>query len=138
MHQVLLYSRTGNTKLLANAIAEELGVKTSGLIAALVDPKAEIIFLGSGCYGSRPGDDMMKFIDNNDFSGRKVAVFGTSGGNMGIEGDRICQALEHKGATILGSYHCKGKAFLLFNLGHPDEEDLGGARKFAKEMANLG
>lgn len=64
----------------------------------------------------------MKFIEKNDFNGRKVAVFGTSGGNAGMEVDLMAAALKHRGATVLGSYHCKGKAFLLFSTGHPNLE----------------
>ena len=139
MHQVLFYSKGGNTRKLADAIARELGVKATDIkTASILDPAADIIFLGSGCYGSKPGEEMMKFIEKNDFSGRKVAVFGTSGGNAGMEVDLMAAALKHKGATVLGSYHCKGKAFLLFSTGHPNQEDLDGARKFAREMAMLG
>jgi len=44
--------------------------------------------------------------------------------------------LKQKGATILGSYHCKGK-MVLVNWGHPDKEDLDNAKKFAREMINI-
>jgi flavodoxin len=66
MHQVLFYSKGGNTQKLAGAIAEELGVKATNIKAAPIDPAASIIFLGSGCYGSKPGEEMMKFIEKND------------------------------------------------------------------------
>ena len=137
MHQVLFYSKSGNTRKLADAIAGELGVKAIDIKTASIDPAASIIFLGSGCYGSKPGEEMMAFIEKNDFSGRKVVVFGTSGGNAGMEVDLMAASLKHKGATVLGSYHCKGKAFLLFNTGRPNQEDLDGARKFVREMAML-
>ncbi len=52
--------------------------------------------------------------------------------------DLMARALKQKGATVLGSYHCKGRAFLLFNQGHPDQADLDGVREFAREMARLG
>jgi flavodoxin len=138
MHQVLFYSKGGNTRKLADAIAKELGVKATDIKASSIDPAADIIFLGSGCYGSKPGEEMMKFIEKNDFSGRKVAVFGTSGGNAGMEVDLMAASLMHKGATVLGSYHCKGRAFLLFNTGRLNQENLDGARKFAREIAMLG
>lgn len=137
IRQLLFYSRGGNTRKLADAIAIELGVKAADIKTAFIDPAADIIFLGSGCYGSKPGEEMMKFIEKNDFSVRKVAVFGTSGGNAGIEVDLMAAALKHNGATVLGSYHCKGKAFLLFSTGHPNREDLEGARKFAGETVML-
>ncbi len=43
--------------------------------------------------------------------------------------------LKQKGATILGSYQCKGKFFLV-SRGHPNNEDLDNAKKFAREMLN--
>jgi flavodoxin I len=139
MHQVLFYSKGGNTRKLADAIASELGVMATDIkTASILDPAADIIFLGSGCYGSKPGEEIMKFIEKNDFIGRKVALFGTSGGNAGMEVGLMATALTHKGATVLGRYHCKGKAFLLFSTGHPNQEDLDGARKFAREMLKLG
>jgi flavodoxin I len=120
------------------ALEEGYSVKAADIKTASIDPAAGIIFLGSGCYGSKPGEELMKFIEENDFSGRKVAVFGTSGGNAETEVDLMVAALMHKGATVLGSNHCKGKAFLLFSTGHPNQEDLDGVRKFAREMAMLG
>lgn len=138
IYQVLFYSRGGNTRKLANAIAEELGVKATGVKAASVDPGAGIIFLGSGCYGGKPGEDMMKFIGANDFSGRKVALFGTSGGGQGKEVQAMEEALKQKGADVLGRYCSKGKFLVLVSRGHPDKEDLAGARKFARETAKLG
>ncbi len=113
-------------------------MKPDDIRTVLIDPATEIIVLGSGCYGSKPGEDMMKFIENNDFSGRNVAVFGTSCSNAGIEVDLMAAALKHKGATVLGSYHCKGKAFLVIQQGHPNQEDLADARKFVKEIVKLG
>ncbi len=55
-----------------------------------------------------------------------------------MEVDLMAEALKHKGAIVLGRYHCKGKAFLPFNKGHPNQEDIAAARTFAKEMAKLG
>lgn len=136
--QVLFYSKGGNTRTLALAIAEELNVTAGEIVAASIDPAADIIFLGSGCYGGRPGEEMMRFIEKNDFNGQKVALFGTSGGGAGLEVDLMAGALKLKGATVLGSYHCKGKAFLLFSQGHPDQGDLEGAREFARDVETLG
>ena len=45
----------------------------------------------------------------------------------------MADALKRKGAIVQRGYHCKGKAGF-FNLGHPNREDLDGARKFARDM----
>jgi flavodoxin len=138
MASVIYYSMTGNTKRMASAIAEELGVKALSLKEAAKLPQDDILFLGSGSYGDKPGEDMAKLIANNDFTGRRVALFGTSGSGAGKEVAAMEEALKNKGASVLGSYHSKGKAFVVVNIGHPNRDELDGARKFAREMAKLG
>ena len=135
---VLVDSRGGNTRKVADAIAEELGV-TVGDLATSPPDNAKILFLGSGTYGSRPGEAMTKFIGSGTFAGRGVALFGTSASpdGSGKMTAVMADALKQKGATILGSYHCKGR-FLVLNWSHPDKEDLENAKKFAREMIRAG
>lgn len=138
MHQVLYYSRGGNTRKVADAIAGELGVKAAVVKGATLSPGPGVAFLGSGCYGGKPGADLLKFIEANDFRGRQVAVFGTSGGGTGNEVKVMAEALKGKGASVRGSYYCAGKAWLLFSRGHPDAKDLEGAKQFARDMVKNG
>lgn len=134
---VFVDSRGGNTRKLADAIAEELGVSVGDIKGTLPDD-AKILFLGSGTYGGKPGEAMMKFIGSGTFTGRSVALFGTSGGAEGAKNmiAMMADALTKKGAAILGNYHCRGK-FLFTNRGHPNQEDIGDAKKFAREMIKL-
>jgi len=78
---------------------------------------------------------MQKFIGSGTFTGRKVALFGTSGGAAGAEKmiAEMSGALAQKGAVVLGNYHCRGR-MLLVNWGHPNAEDLEKAGKFARDM----
>jgi flavodoxin len=138
MYEVLYYTMGGNTKKVADAIAGELDVTAKSIKSLNALPGAGIMFLGSGSYGDKPGDDMAKFIEANDFTGRKVALFGTSAKGAGLEVTAMAEALRKKGANIIGDYHCKGRAFVLVNIGSPGKEDLEAARKFAREMARLG
>ncbi len=138
MASVLYYSMTGSTKKMASAIAEELGVEAIDVKKAASVPQDGVLFIGSGCSGDKPGEDMAKFIAARDFTGRKVALFGTSGAGAGKEVEAMAGSLKNKGATVLGTYHSKGRAFVLVNIGHPSKDDLEGARKFAREMAKLG
>jgi len=96
--------------------------------------KDSFVFLGSGCYGGKPGGELQRFIKRNDFKGRQVALFGTSGGGVGDEVRAIEELLKPTGALIKGSFYCKGKTFLLLNRGHPSNEELANAREFANEM----
>ncbi len=137
MHQVIYYSRGGNTKKVADAIAGELSVTAVDVQAASLEAGDGVVFLGSGCYGGRPGEHMLKFIEAGDFRARRVALFGTSGGGAGNEVKGMEAAVKEKGAEVLGSYFCKGQTALLVNRGHPDSADLEAARTFAREMAGL-
>lgn len=138
MASVIYYSMTGNTKKMAEAIAGELGVEARDVKKTAEVPRDGILFLGSGCYGGKPGEEMAKLIADGDLNGRRVAVFGTSGGGDGKETADMADALRKKGALVLGSYHARGKAFVLFSLGHPSAGELEGARAFAREMSRIG
>ena len=137
MPQVLVYSRGGNTRKLADAIAGVLGVKAGDVKTASLDKGDGILFLGSGCYGGKPGKEMMDFIAANDFKGRMVALFGTSANGHGKQVSIIGEALKQKGAKIQGIYESTGQFIWFVRRGHPNEEDVAGAKKFAKDMANL-
>ncbi len=135
---VFVDSRGGNTRKVADAIAGDLGVSVGDLAVHLpADPT--ILFLGSGTYGGAPGIEMMKFVTDNEFSDRRVALFGTSMSEAGAR--KMIAAMEdgltRKGAKVIGNFHCRGK-FLLFNRGRPNAEDLDDAKKFAREMIRGG
>lgn len=138
MSQVLVYSRGGNTRKLADAIAGELGVKASDVKAASLDKGNGVLFLGSGCYGGKPGKEMMDFIEANDFKGRLVALFGTSASGHGKQSGIMEEALKQKGAKVLGSYESKGQFLMFIRQGHPNEEDIAGAKKFARDLSKIG
>jgi flavodoxin I len=134
---VFVDSKGGNTRKVADAIAGELGVGVGDLLKPL-PADAKVLFLGSGTYGALPGKEMIKFLADNDFTGRRVALFGTSMKPEGAE--KMIAVMEDavikKGATVLGRYHCPGK-FLFFNRDRPGVEDLENAKKFAREMLKI-
>jgi flavodoxin I len=131
---VFVDSRSGNTRKVADAIAQELGVPVGDMTASLPDD-AKILFLGSGTYGGAPGAGMKKFIADNAMSGRKVALFGTSMSSAGAQKmiAAMEDALKRKGAAVIGSFDCRG-VWVLFSRGHPGKEDLDNAKTFAREM----
>jgi flavodoxin I len=138
MNHVLYYSMTGNTKKMATVIAAELGVEAKNIKTETAVPQDGLLFIGSGSYGDKPAEDMTKFIMNNDFAGRNIALFGTSAKGEGKEVQGMAEALKQKGANVIGSYYCKGKSFVVVNIGHPNRDELDGARKFAREMVKNG
>lgn len=131
-YQVIYFSRTGNTRRVAESIASELGVKAEDVKNATLNEDA-FVFLGSGCYGNKPAESMTRFIEDNDFTLRTVALFGTSAAGEGIEVKGMEDILSTKEAFITGKFFCKGK-FFLTNRGKPSHEDLDQARTFAETM----
>jgi flavodoxin len=131
---VIVDSRGGNTRKVADAIAEAMGISVKDVTPGLTDD-AKLLFLGSGTYGGKPGEKMMKFIESMDFSGRRVAMFGTSASLAGSQKmvNAMTDALTKKGATIAGAYQCLGK-MVVINWSHPDKEDLENAKNFARMM----
>ena len=135
MFEVVYYSLTGNTKDVAHAIATELdavaeNVKTKEKLA-----EDSFVFLGAGKYGPLRGLGFRRFIATNDFAGRKVALFGTSGNGRGEEIGALEEAVVGKGAEVAGRFFCKGEFMFLVNRNRPTSKDLDDARAFAREMA---
>ncbi len=133
MFEVIYFSRGGNTGMVANAIALELGVKAEDVKTKKELSKDSIVILGSGCYGGKPGEELLEFIQSHDFKGRKVALFGTSASGLGKEVAVMEELLANEGCSVVGKFCCTGK-FLLSSWGHPNEKELEKARAFAREM----
>ena len=134
MFEVVYYSLTGNTKKVAEAIATELDVAAEDVKAKDKLAEDSFVFLGAGLYGPLRAWGLKRFIDNNNFHGRKVALFGTSGEGKGKELGALEEAVAAKGAEVAGSFFCRGR-FLFLLRRHPTSIDLDKARQFAREVA---
>jgi flavodoxin len=137
MFEVVYYSKTGNTKKVAEAIAAELkvtakNVKTAGTIA----PDA-FVFLGTGCYGATLPAEIEKFLKKNKFNGhsngRIMALFTTSAFGSVAERNLIEKQITAQGAIITHNFKCFGR-FLTAKKGHPTDDELQKAREFARTV----
>ena len=133
MFEVVYYSMTGNTKKVAEAIATELDVVAENVKTKDRLAEESFVFLGAGLYGPLRSWGLRRFIDKNNFDGRKVALFGTSGEGKGKEVGALEEAVTAKGAEMAGRFHCRGKFLFLINRKHPTSKDLVDARNFARE-----
>ena len=135
MFEVVYYSLTGNTKRVAEAIATELGVAAENVKTKDRLAEDSFVFLGAGLYGPLRGWGLKRFIEENDFDGRKVALFGTSGEGRGKELGALEELVAAKGAEIAGRFFCSGEFLFLVNRKHPNGRDLEDARAFARKLA---
>ena len=128
---VRYYSRGGNTKKLAQAIAEAVGVEARN-VATPLDEKTDIVFLGSAVYAAGVDQAVPDFLEENKDNIGTLYNFSTAAliPSTYKQVKKICEEL----AIPISDreYHCRG-SFALLHRGHPDEGDLVRAKAFAKQ-----
>jgi flavodoxin len=102
---VLYFSRTGNTKYMAQAIADELKAPIFDIASA--DPSVaadyDMIILGSPVEGARPPPEALAFVERLPIAqGKKSIVFCTCRLWVGKTLKSLAEVLESKGyANVL-------------------------------------
>jgi flavodoxin len=131
MFEVVYYSMGGNTRKVAEAIADELRVTAKNIKSVDTLPEDAFVFLGTGCYGAVLPGEIAAFIERNQLKGKKIALFTTSAFGWGKELMVMEKQIRDKGVNITGHFNCYGQ-FLAMKRGHPDQGDLAKARAFAR------
>jgi flavodoxin I len=134
MFEVVYFSRTGNTKKVADAIAEELKVTAKDVKTAGLLPKDAFVFLGPGGSGATPPTEIGMFMENKNSRGRIIALFTTSAFGSIAERGLIEKQLTEKGAIITHNFKCFGH-FLSMKKEHPTPQELEKAKEFARTVA---
>lgn len=130
---VRYYTRSGNTKKVADAIAEELGVESKPVTEPL-EEKADILFIGNSLYWGGIDKAVRSFISaNKDNIGMLVNV---STASLSESTYSKMEALAKENGIALSEkeFHCRG-SFHALHAGRPNDEDLAAARSFAREVA---
>ena len=132
MNRVVFFSRGGNTKRLADAVAK--GVGTSAVPADQFSGSADVLFIGASIYAGSIDAKLRQFLVGlKPSQARCVVVFGTSAGKKTALPE-VKSILEPHGIPVSDdAFHCKG-SFLLANRGRPNDEDLKQAEAFAKRI----
>lgn len=130
---VRYYSKSGNTKKLAEAIAKGVGTTAETIDETLSKP-VELLFLGGAVYAGNISRHLKNFIQQlTSEKVKMIAVFSTSASGKPIQ-MQIAQLLKDKEIKIIGEeFACKGK-FLIANRGRPNEQDCRDAAEFAKKL----
>ncbi|WP_446897849.1 flavodoxin family protein [Clostridium sp. LBM24168] len=129
---VRYYTKTGNTKKLADAIAEAVGVEAKTVNEKLADD-IDILFLGSSVYAAGVDAQVKKFIEDIDVRVGKIVNFSTAA-IIKSTYSQIKKLADKKGINISDrEYHCKGSFGPLHN-GKPDAADLKKVSQFAKSF----
>ena len=129
---VRYYTKTGNTKRLADAIAKELGVEELP-ISEPVTEKVDILFLGNSYYAFNIDPEVRNFVASlsKDKVGKIVnfgsaALLNSTYKKVKAEADKVGVPMDEK------EFHCKGE-FKGLHKGRPDEDDIKAAVEFVKQ-----
>ncbi len=131
-YAVRYYTKTGNTKRLAEAIAKELGVEALP-ISEPVSEAVDYLFLGNSYYAFSIDPEVKAFVaslDKNKVG--KIVNFGSAA--MLNSTYKKVKAVADKAGIAMDEkeFHCKGE-FKGIHKGKPDADDLAAAAQFAKQ-----
>ena len=130
---VRYYTKTGNTKRLAEAVAKAVGVEAQPISAPLTD-SVDILFLGNSYYAFSIDPEVRDFIRSLDSSkvGRIVnfgsaAMLNSTWKKVKTEADKAGIKMDDR------EFHCKGE-FKGIHKGRPNAEDLTAAADFVRSI----
>ena len=130
---VRYYTKTGNTKRLAGAMAKAVGVEAQP-ISVPVEEQTDILFLGNSYYAFSIDPEVRDFIRTLDKSKvGKIVNFGSAAmlnstyRKVKAEADKAGIPMDER------EFHCKGE-FKGIHKGRPNEEDLKAAAEFAEKI----
>ena len=130
---VRYYTKTGNTKRLAEAIGKAVGTKALPISEPITEP-VDILFLGNSFYAFSIDPEVRDFVrrlDKNKVG--KIVNFGSAAmlnstyKKVKAEADKIGIPMDER------EFHCKGE-FKGIHKGKPDEADLKAAADFARKI----
>ncbi len=129
-YAVRYYTKTGNTKRLAESIAKELGVEALPISEPVTEP-VDLLFLGNSYYAFNIDPEVRDFVSSLDKTKvGKIVNFGSAAmlkstwKKVKDVADKVGIPMEEK------EFHCKGE-FKGIHKGRPNAEDLKAAAEFA-------
>ncbi len=129
---VRYYSRGGNTRKIAEAIAEAVGVEAK-TVSEPLSGDVDVLFLGSAPYAFDVDEEVKKFIRGIDVSVGKVVNFSTSAAVKSTRKYVEKLLAEKKIPLAKEEFSCRG-AFAMLHRGRPNESDQRAAADFARKI----
>jgi flavodoxin len=132
---VRYFTRTGNTKKLADAVAKEAGVQALPITEKL-NEDIDTLFLASSIYAIGVAKEVKDFIEDIDVQVGEVVNI-SSAAIIESTYNQVKASIEKKGIKMSNQeYHCRGQ-FTLMHRGRPNAKDLKGASDFTKRYLGL-
>ena len=131
-YAVRYYTKTGNTKRLAEAMAKELGVEALP-ISEPVNEKVDYLFLGNSYYAFTIDPEVRTFVSTLDKDKiGKIVNFG-SAALLNSTYKKVKEVADKAGIAMdEKEFHCKGE-FKGIHKGRPNQNDIQDAVAFVKQ-----
>lgn len=131
-YAIRYYTKSGNTKKLADAIAEVLNIEAK-LISEELEEDVDILFLGSSIYGSSIDPSVKNFFNNINVNIGLLVNFSTAG-IMQSSYNQIKDICNNNEIPIsTDEFHCPG-SFAGMNKNRPDEADIENIKNFTRKF----
>lgn len=131
-YAVRYYTKTGNTKRLAEAMAKELGVEALP-ISEPVNEYVDYLFLGNSYYAFNIDPEVKAFVSSLDKDKiGKIVNFG-SAAMLNSTYKKVKEVADKAGVAMdEKEFHCKGE-FKGIHKGRPNNDDIAAAVEFVKK-----
>ena len=130
---VRYYTKTGNTKRLAEAIGQAVGAEALPITEPVAEP-VDILFLGNSYYAFNIDPEVRDFVRGLDKDKvGKIVNFG-SAALLNSTYKKVKEEADKAGIPMdEREFHCRGE-FKGIHKGKPDESDMKAAAEFARKI----
>ena len=131
---VIYYSRTGNSKKIAESVAAALQTKATDIKLKPVINEVDVLFIVGGIYGGASSPDLKAFVEDIKKNHvNKVALI-TSCLSKKQRQNMIRDILiRNKIEVVPEEFICRGN-LLFIGFGHPNKDDINAAICFAQKV----
>ncbi len=130
---VRYYTKTGNTKRLAEAVAKAVGVEALPISTPITEP-VDVLFLGNSYYAFTIDPEVRSFVRAMDkkivariINFGSAAMMNSTRKKVKAEADKVGIPVDER------EFHCKGE-FKGIHKGRPNDEDLKAVTEFAVKI----
>jgi len=129
---VRYFTRSGNTKKLADVIAAAVGVEALDVSQPLT-ARVDVLFLGSSVYAAGIDEAVKTFVQENAGNIGRIVNFSTAA-LLSSTYKQVSKLAEENGVAMdEREFHCRG-AFGPMHKNRPNDKDLEAAAAFAREI----
>lgn len=130
---VRYYTKTGNTKKLAEAVAGAVGAEALPISEPLTE-YVDVLFLGNSYYAFSIDPEVRRFVQSLDREKVGMIVNFGSAAMLNSTYKKVKAEADRAGIPMCEKeFHCRGE-FKGIHKGRPDENDLKAAAEFARSI----